>query len=72
MYPSPVVTQALAREHVAELRRRGGRARIQNARRPERVVDIAMRATGWLLVDVGLRLAAPRSAMDHAVARGHR
>jgi hypothetical protein len=71
MWTNPVVAQALARERVAELRSSGA-SPPRRRRRPDRAVDAARRAAGWLLVDLGLRLAAPRGAMNRAVARGQR
>jgi hypothetical protein len=59
MYPSPAVVEALVRDRVLELRRSAdGRTRGRREKRRHR----ATAATGWLLVDVGLRLAVPRGA----------
>ena len=52
MHPQPTLIQALAQERVCELRR-GASPRRRRA-------HSARRRTGWLLVDVGLRLALGR------------
>jgi hypothetical protein len=56
----PVLYEILARDRVAELRRTAqiGALRRRRAGRPQ-VVRSARKATGWFLVDVGLRLASP-------------
>jgi hypothetical protein len=56
----PAFNQALARDRVAELRhaaRSGARRRCPAC---PGVAGAARNATGWFLVDVGLRLAIPR------------
>jgi hypothetical protein len=50
MHQSEILVGAVARDRVAELRRHGTR------RRPKRAGSVRRR-TGWMLVDVGLRLA---------------
>jgi hypothetical protein len=56
-----VQLEALSREHVAELRRSAeARARRERDTRRHSVAEAARHGTGWLLVDLGLRLAAPR------------
>ena len=52
MHPQPTLIEPLARDRAAELRRH---ARSRPRRRRS-----ARRRTGWLLVDVGLRLALGR------------
>lgn len=71
MYQSPGLLQALGRDRVAELRRHAPHSE-RNRCEPRRrqFIEAARSTTGWLLVDVGLRLAAPRNAMNHPVARG--
>jgi hypothetical protein len=71
MYQNPDLVQALARDHLAELRRaaqRSGRGRHGNRRRS--IFLASRQATGWLLVDLGLRLAVPRGVVVHALAHG--
>jgi hypothetical protein len=53
------LAQALARDHVTELRQsaRVG-AHVQTAMPRRRVTSAARHRAGWLLVDIGLRLAA--------------
>jgi hypothetical protein len=69
VYPNPTLVQALVRDHVAELQQSAEAAALgrQRETRSNRVVDAAKRRTGWLLVDVGLRLATPRRATSHLV-----
>jgi hypothetical protein len=69
----PALVNALAADRVAELAteiEKTGSGHRQEAARP-RVCDAVRRGTGWMLVDVGLRLALPRSAKQ-SVARAHR
>jgi len=71
VHQHPAVLETLVRDRVAELRysaRATGRA--QRANRRPRVAAAIVRQTGWLLVDVGLRLALPRGASNHRVAGG--
>jgi hypothetical protein len=73
MYQNSAVIQALARDSVAELHRTAdANARTRCERRPHRVIRAARKTTGWLLIDMGLRLAVPRSAMNRTVVRGQR
>ncbi len=70
---NPALVRALARERATELRQAansGASSRHEVPRAP--VILTARRATGWLLVDVGLRLALPRRSMTRAAARAHR
>jgi hypothetical protein len=58
------VYEILARDRVAELERTAevsawNRRRAGRGHRPQ-VVRSARKATGWFLVDIGLRLADPR------------
>lgn len=63
MHQHPALVEAQIRDRVAELRHNGQASR---RRRPEhrrhRVTEVARRATGWLLIEWGLRLAMPRGA----------
>jgi len=66
MHQNPTIADALAHDRVLALRqsaRTSARASELGRRvtRPRRVTDAARRGTGWLLVDLGLRLAVPRS-----------
>lgn len=70
MHPNPVVVEALVRDRVLELRQSAvGRARGRREQRRRRVAAAARHETGWLLVDVGLRLATPRGAADRPMPR---
>ena len=46
----------------------------RHGRRTRRVraLDAARHGTGWLLVDMGLRLAMPRAGAKHSIASGRR
>jgi hypothetical protein len=63
VHQHPALMEALIRERVAELRQNGQASRRC---RPEhhrpRVSEVALRGTGWLLIEWGLRLAMPRGA----------
>jgi hypothetical protein len=73
MYPHPAVLEALVRDRVLELRQTAaGRARSRRAERRRRVAAAARHGTGWLLVDVGLRLAVPRGATERPMPRAQR
>jgi hypothetical protein len=69
---NPAIAQVLARDRAAQLRSDGRNARRSSPTRRSRVTEAARRGAGWLLVDLGLRLAAPRNAVHHPMARGHR
>lgn len=71
MYQNPILLQALARDHVAELRE-GAQAAALSRRenRQRRVIEAARSGAGWGLVELGLRLALPRGAVHHPVPRG--
>ena len=61
------------RDRVAELRDSAAKtAIIPREPHPHRLVAAIRHATGWLLVDIGLRLAAPRGGTNHPVARPQR
>ena len=58
---NPVLAQALVRDHVAELRQSARpSAHFRRDKLRPCVTSAARRRAGWLLVDIGLRLAAPR------------
>ncbi len=73
MHHNPALAQALARERVTELRQGAGTG-VQTRRVVPRLraIEAARRGAGWLLVDVGLRLALPRAAMKRPPVRAHR
>jgi hypothetical protein len=69
----PALVRALATDRVAELRteiQETGSGTRHEVARP-RAYDAVRRATGWMLVDVGLRLALSHSA-QHPVPQAHR
>lgn len=71
MHQHPALVEALISDRVAELRQRGrAPAHMRRERRCHGLVAAARRGTGWLLVDMGLRLAVPRAANNHRVALG--
>ena len=73
MYQNPALLQALVRSRAADLRQSAGagvRARPRKGR--PRIFDAARHGAGWLLVDMGLRLAVSRGALNHPVARARR
>ena len=73
MYHHPALIQALASDRVAE-RRHDARAAaaIRREKHPHRLIPAARHATGWLLIDVGLRLAMSRGGRSHSVAGAQR
>jgi hypothetical protein len=70
---NPAFAGALIDARVAELQRSAGAAfrGRSEPRRPD-VIATARQATGWLLIDMGLRLAVPRCATSRPVAGGPR
>ncbi|HTX30092.1 MAG TPA: hypothetical protein VMD09_01840 [Solirubrobacteraceae bacterium] len=59
----PTVLDALVEDRVAELRQTAAlSARAETAKHRRRPVQSARHGAGWLLVDVGLRLALPHPA----------
>ena len=73
MCQNPALAQALAKDRVAELRQAAEAGNRERRHMPRvRVIQAARRGTGWLLVDVGLRLAVPHRGTTHPVARTHR
>ena len=73
MHQHLVVQDAIARSRVDALRHSAG-APGGNRRRARRVrvLAAARHGTGWLLVDMGLRLAMPRAGAKHSIASGRR
>lgn len=61
MSQNPALVEALAKDRLAELHQATRRCRRET--RPRRVIRAARNETGWLLVDLGLRLAVPRGAI---------
>jgi len=53
----PELTRAVAEAHIAELRRQAAPAGRRRSPRP-RHVGAVRRRSGWLLIEIGLRLAA--------------
>jgi hypothetical protein len=80
VYHHPALANALIRDRVAELHysagatARGAGENAHSTRAPRRpnVVASARLRTGWLLVEMGLRLAMPRGGTNHPVAGGRR
>lgn len=73
MYHHPALAGALAKDRVAELRRSAeASARVRRTPRGPSVIGAARLRTGWLLVDMGLRLVMPRAGTNRPMARGQR
>lgn len=73
MYQHPVLVQALTKDRAAELRHRAdANARVQRDKRRSKLVAAARHGTGWLLIDIGLRLAMPPARTNNPVAPGQR
>jgi hypothetical protein len=71
VHQHPVVRQSLVRDRVAELRHSAEASTpMRGEERWHRLVAAGRRGTGWLLIDMGLRLAMPRGGTNHRVARG--
>jgi hypothetical protein len=69
----PALVQALTRDRVAGLRHAAEPSVRPRCDGPGASVLLATRrATGWMLVDVGLRLALPQRALNHPTARAQR
>jgi hypothetical protein len=67
----PILVEALAQDRVAE-RQRGARP-TRRGREPRRpLIATAKIRTGWLLVEIGFRLAAPSGAMNRTAPRRQR
>ncbi len=64
MYQHPALVQVLTADRVAALQQDAETgAPIGPQVRPSRGIQASRRAAGWLLVDLGLRLALPRRPM---------
>ena len=73
MYQHPVLVKALIGGRVAELRHDAdATARVQREKRRYKLVAAARHGTGWLLIDMGLRLAMPRAGTNNPIAPGQR
>jgi hypothetical protein len=82
VYQHPALANALARDRAAGLRQSAqsaqsaqmaaGTARRPRTQRRPSVIGSARLRTGWLLVDMGLRLAVPRGSTNRPVAGGGR
>lgn len=71
LHQHPAVLEGLARDRVAELRRsRWQNASMRREKRWHERATAARSGTGWLLVDLGLRLAVPRCGDNGRVIRG--
>jgi hypothetical protein len=67
----PALAEALISVRFDELRRSDwATAQLRREKRWHGLVAAARRGTGWLLVDMGLRLAVPRADTTRRVARG--
>lgn len=66
MHQHPAVQDAVVRSRVDKLRHSAGAS--THIRRRFRLVSAARHGTGWLLVDMGLRLAMPRAGAKPSIA----
>jgi hypothetical protein len=77
VYQHPAVHETLMRDRVAALRQAAPATtpapfHVRPGTGRRRGVAAARYGIGWLLVDLGLRLAAPRRAANRPMARGYR
>jgi hypothetical protein len=73
VYHHPALAGALAKDRVAELRRSAeAAARVERKPRSPNVIAAARLRTGWLLVDMGLRLVMPRAGTNRPMTGGQR
>lgn len=76
MYHHQALAGVLVRDRVTELRQSapsaGASARSPRTQHRSGVIASARLRTGWLLVDMGLRLAVPRGGANPPVASGRR
>jgi hypothetical protein len=73
MYQNPAVARAIALDRVASLRQSSQASVLTQGQPGTRSIGRAARqATGWLLVEMGLRLAVPQGTLNHPVPRGQR
>ncbi len=71
MYHHQALAGVLVRDRVAELRRSAeAAARVERNPRTPSVIAAARLRTGWLLVDMGLRLVMPRAGTNRPMAGG--
>jgi hypothetical protein len=66
MFQHPSITEAIARDRIAEATQRAQLTALKRASRRPSAVAAARNATGWLLVDLGLRLTVPRHSMRYS------
>ena len=73
MYQHPALHRVVIRDRVDGLRLSAeATAYIRRVRRRHTLLAAARRRTGWLLVDMGLRMAVPRAGTKHPMAPGQR
>ncbi len=73
MYHHQALADALARDRAAELRQSAeSAARVRRQSRGPSVIAAARLRTGWLLVDMGLRLVMPRAGTNRPMAGSQR
>ena len=73
MCQNPALVEALARDRVAELRQRAETGvGSRPSERRARMIEAVRHATGWLLVDMGLRLALSRGTVNQSLGAGRR
>lgn len=66
----PALVQALARDRAAELRHSACvSAPVHRTEPRSRFTDMARHRAGWLLVDLGLRLASPSRLVSDPLVR---
>lgn len=67
MCQHPSLVEALAKDRVAELRRNASATAPSGRERRPSIVETARHRSGWLLVDIGIRLAVPHTAVSSPV-----
>jgi hypothetical protein len=73
MYQHPVLAEAVMKGRLAHIRDSAvATTQVRAAQRRQNLVAAARHGTGWLLVDLGLKLATPRGGTSHPVGRGQR
>ncbi len=71
MFQHPALREPLMTDRVAALRHAGpATGHDRREKRRHKRVAAARHGIGWLLVDMGLRIAMPRGAANHPLARG--
>jgi hypothetical protein len=69
MHQNPALVEALGQDRIVDLRQSAqARAISQRETRRHRIAQAARNGTGWLLVDLGLRLAMPSGTMKRRSA----